>query len=187
MKKLDFSNNLKKTIFLDWDVIFSICKNLNSSVFCGENFRKTIKGIFHSLGGSNKPKLLKISNFRHKIELFSWISKKFACVRFPNCTHSLSYTKIGKYPLRLSPDYFFVLRTCWGDGWPVLVGDRLLLSFVISERTLLSLTYFFVLILALSVVNFLYPYRGQNRPVKVSLSDFLFYAFLFMFYILHCI
>ena len=31
---------------------------------------KTIKGIFHSLGGSSKPKLLKISNFRHKIELF---------------------------------------------------------------------------------------------------------------------
>ena len=97
-------------------MIFSICKNLNSSVFCGENFRKTSKGIFHSLGGSNKPKLLKISNFGHKIELFSWISQKFACVRFPNCTHSLSYTKIGLYPLRLSLDYFFVLRTCWGDG-----------------------------------------------------------------------
>ena len=88
-------------------MIFSICKSLKSSVFCGENFRKTSKGMFHSLGESNKPKLSKIDNFRHKIELFSWISKKFACVRFPSCTHSHSYTKIGLFPLRLSLNYFF--------------------------------------------------------------------------------
>ena len=95
LKIIDFSYNLKKTIFLVWKVIFSICKNLNSSVFCGENFRKTSKGMFHSLARSNKPKLSKIRNCRIKIKLFSWISQKFACVRFPNCTHSLSYQKIG--------------------------------------------------------------------------------------------
>ena len=116
-------------------MIFSICKNLNSSIFCGENFRKTSKGIFHSLGGTNKPKLLKISNFGHKIELFSWISQKFACVRFPNCTHSLSYTKIGLYPLRLSPDYFFVLRTCWGDGCPVCESVRLIFKIFIPHSS----------------------------------------------------
>ena len=71
MNKVDFSNNLKKTIFLDWDVIFSICKNLKSSVFCGENFRKTIKSIFHILGGSNKPKLSKISYLIPKTELWT--------------------------------------------------------------------------------------------------------------------
>ena len=66
LKIIDFSYNLKKTIFLVWKVIFSICKNLKSSVFCGENFRMTTKEIFHILVGSKKPKLSKISNFKHK-------------------------------------------------------------------------------------------------------------------------
>ena len=70
-ERKDFSYNLKKTIFLDWDVIFSMCKNLKSSVFCGENFRKTTKIIFYILGGSNKPKLSKISYLIPKTELWT--------------------------------------------------------------------------------------------------------------------
>ena len=66
-----FFLHFKKTLFWDWNVIFSICKNLKSSVFCGENFRKTIKSIFHILGGSNKPKLSKISYFISKTELWT--------------------------------------------------------------------------------------------------------------------
>ena len=71
LKNIDFSDNLKKTIFLYWDVIFSICKKLKSSVFCGENFRKTTKIIFYNLGGSNKPKLSKISYLIPKTELWT--------------------------------------------------------------------------------------------------------------------
>jgi len=33
LRRVDFSNNLKRTIYLDWDVIFSICRSLESSVF----------------------------------------------------------------------------------------------------------------------------------------------------------
>jgi len=47
-KKPDSSHNPQKTTFLDCNVTFSICKNPNSSAFSGENFRKTIKGTFHS-------------------------------------------------------------------------------------------------------------------------------------------
>ena len=71
LKRIDFSYNLNKTIFLVWKVIFSICKNLKSSVFCGENFRKTTKSIFYILGGSKKPKLSKISYFISKTELWT--------------------------------------------------------------------------------------------------------------------
>ena len=71
LKKVDFYNNLKKTIFLDWDVIFSICKNLKSSDFYGEYFRKTFNHIFHTFGVSSKPKREKIRNFLPKILL--WI------------------------------------------------------------------------------------------------------------------
>ena len=91
LKMIDFSYNLKKTIFLVWKVIFSICKNLKSSVFCGENFRMTTKETFHILVGSKKPKLSKISNFRQKMKLFSWIIFKSFCVWFSNFTYFHSY------------------------------------------------------------------------------------------------
>ena len=42
----DFSYNLKKTIILDWNVIFSIYKNLKSLVFCREYIRRTDRGTF---------------------------------------------------------------------------------------------------------------------------------------------
>ena len=50
-------------------MIFSICKNLKSSVLYGENFRKTTRDILLILGGSKKPKLPKISNFKQENEL----------------------------------------------------------------------------------------------------------------------
>ena len=52
-------------------MIISICKNLKSSVFCEENFRKTTKDIILILGGSKKLKLSKICNFKQKNELLT--------------------------------------------------------------------------------------------------------------------
>ena len=71
MKRYQFSYNLKITIFLDWNKIFSICKSLKSSDFYGEYFRKICKDIFHIWGGSTKSTVKKIQNFRPKF--WFWI------------------------------------------------------------------------------------------------------------------
>ena len=74
-KHIEISCNLQMTISFDWNEIFSICKNLKSSDFYGEYFRKTFKHIFHTFGVSSKPKRKKIRNFWPKIlfrnEIFS--------------------------------------------------------------------------------------------------------------------
>ena len=70
-KDNEFSYNLQKTISLDWNELFLICKNLESSNVYREYFRKIFKDIFHILRASNKPTKKKIRNFWPKILL--WI------------------------------------------------------------------------------------------------------------------